>query len=140
MVSAHFEQRIANSRHELCRLMEAVDAFGKQHLTGEAAIAAELAVEELIYNTILYGCVDAKPHHIHLTIDVTDGQLIMRIEDDAVPFNPLLAPDPPGLCGKPTEKEGGLGIFLVKELMDQIEYVEKSGGNLLILRKTVANN
>lgn len=136
-----FSHRIVNNRDELIDLMNAVEAYGRDHrFSPELTYAAELAVEELILNTISYGCGDGKPHHIELRMAVEDDCLHMEIEDDAAPFNPLQAPEPTGLHGPAPEHEGGLGIFLVRECMDEIEYQEKKGGNLLILKKTNASN
>jgi serine/threonine-protein kinase RsbW len=141
MACAELVHRIRNHRDDLCQLMETVAQFAADHLLEErAAYAAQLAIEELIYNTILYGCEDGGAHTIELRLRLSDGEMVMEIEDDARPFNPLLSPDPAALHGTPPEKEGGLGIFLVKQVMDDVAYQEKKGGNLLILRKRLASN
>lgn len=143
LLMANFDlvRRIHNDRDELVQLMTTVEEFGARHqLTAEVTYAAELAVEELVMNTISYGCEDGGPHAIELRMGVYEGALHMEIEDDATPFNPLSAPDPQALQGAPPEKEGGLGIFLVRECMDEVTYHEKNGGNLLILKKSIASN
>ena len=83
---------------------------------------------------------DGAPHWIELRMGVHDGALHMEVEDDASPFNPLQVAEPESKHGKAHEREGGLGIYLVRECMDEIAYREKKGGNLLLLKKTIASN
>lgn len=124
----------------LTGLIDTVEAFcHEQQLPDAAAYAAKIATEEIVYNTILYGCPDGREATITLSITVTDDHLKMVIEDDALPFNPLRdAPDPTRNPGLPPQEAGGLGVFLVRELMDAADYEAKNGGNRLLLRKNLA--
>jgi serine/threonine-protein kinase RsbW len=57
------------------------------------------------------------------------------VEDDGQPFNPLEAPEVD--TTKPLEERtiGGLGIHIVRKLMDGLEYQRHEGKNLLVLKK-----
>jgi anti-sigma regulatory factor (Ser/Thr protein kinase) len=61
----------------------------------------------------------------------------VTVEDDGVPFNPLEATEPD--LDRPLEERsiGGLGIHLVKNLMDDVEYRREAGRNYLVMRKRV---
>ncbi len=125
---------------ELTGLIDAVEAHCNQvGLPDEAAYAAKLAAEEIVNNTIQYGCADGRNATIdfHLAHDGDSMEII--IEDDAIPFDPLTeAPDPHNNPGLPPTHAGGLGVFLVLELMDDAKYEAKNGGNRLLLRKSLA--
>lgn len=64
------------------------------------------------------------------------GRLVtLVIEDDGVPYNPLERPDPDVEELLERRSQGGLGIYLVKKRMDQVEYEYKDHMNRLTLRK-----
>jgi len=66
--------------------------------------------------------------------------LVIKVEDDGRPFNPLLSP-PPDLH-RPLEQRrvGGLGLHLVRELTNCIEYDRVDGKNRLVIRKKIEGN
>ena len=62
----------------------------------------------------------------------------MQVEDDGKPFNPLEEASPKVSQDLDTINIGGLGIHLVKKMMDDIDYQRVKGKNKLILKKCVA--
>jgi anti-sigma regulatory factor (Ser/Thr protein kinase) len=67
--------------------------------------------------------------------DLTDGELVIEVEDDGRPFNPLQIPPPD--MDRPLEQRsvGGLGLHLVRELTSSIEYTRREEKNHLVMRK-----
>ena len=66
---------------------------------------------------------------------VRAGEVLLCVEDSGPPFNPLQAP-PPDLTLPMTERQpGGLGIHLVKQMMDRLDYGRAGAKNRLTLRK-----
>jgi serine/threonine-protein kinase RsbW len=63
--------------------------------------------------------------------------LILNIEDNGLPFNPLMKKDSELPADINNAKIGGLGIHIVKKLMDDIRYERKGGKNKLTLRKVI---
>jgi serine/threonine-protein kinase RsbW len=59
----------------------------------------------------------------------------VQIKDDGKPFNPLIAPDPDIKVPIEERKIGGLGIYLVRRLMDELDYTQDSGENVLVMKK-----
>ena len=59
----------------------------------------------------------------------------LRLIDGGVPFNPLEKPDPNTLLSGDERGIGGLGIFMVKTMVDEVEYDYRDGCNVLTLRK-----
>lgn len=88
----------------------------------------ELAVEEVVVNIIEHSY-KKQTGYISIEIEfVPQGQVEITISDQAPPFNPLLAP---------VEKKeiGGVGLPLVKQLVDQVRYCRDKGKNKLTLIK-----
>jgi len=64
--------------------------------------------------------------------------LSIQVADDGVAFNPLLAPEPDLDLAIDQRPVGGLGIHLMRTMMDDLEYKRVNGQNLLTLRQRVA--
>ena len=68
----------------------------------------------------------------------TGGKLIIRIEDTGVPFDPDAVEDPDTIDDIENRPVGGLGIHLIKRLMDEILYERCGNKNVLTLKKNIA--
>lgn len=91
-----------------------------------------LAVEELFINIAQHAYA---PKAGDVTIRMQAGQEIcIEFEDAGKAFNPLLAPEPDISASAEEREIGGLGIFMVKEIMDSIEYRRDGHKNILIIR------
>ncbi len=123
---------------ELGKLAQIVAEFGQRHhLSSHALFHTNLALEEILTNVISYAYDDSKEHQVIVCLRVEQGELTVEVEDDGRPFNPLEAPEPD--IQKPLEERplGGLGIHLVRNLMDRLEYRRQDGRNRLIMMKKV---
>ena len=130
--------RIANDLAELARVGASVDEFCS-NLAIPAAYAFKLniALEELLTTTISYGYDDDRGHQIAIDIAREGDTLVTQISDDARPYDPLKAP-PPDLDSAIEDRPiGGLGVHLVKTLMDDVRYVYRDGRNHVTLRKKI---
>jgi len=130
--------RIANDLAELTRVAEAVDEFCAAHaLPADCAFKLNVALEELLTNTVSYGYDDAARHEIALDIALEGDAIVVELSDDARPFDPLDAP-PPDLDSPIEERRvGGLGVHLVKTMMDDVAYAYRDGRNHVRLRKRI---
>jgi len=99
-----------------------------------------LALDELFTNIISYGFADTSEHMIRVRISAENDLLTVVLEDDGIPFNPVerLSPELP--CTLEECKVGGLGIHLVKNLMDEVVYSRCGNKNVLTLKKTIEKN
>jgi serine/threonine-protein kinase RsbW len=97
--------------------------------------AANLAIEEMVSNTIKYGYSDGLEHkiEIHLTLGASD--LEIEICDDGGPFDPFAHPTPRLLAPGERDKAGGLGIHFVRNVLDGFIYLRREGQNILRLTK-----
>ena len=123
---------LKNEIGELIKLTSAINSFGKSNdITKEVLSRLELAIEEIFTNIISYGYKDDGIHSIKIDIECVGNKVNARIEDDAIPFNPLEVPDVD--VEKPLKERaiGGLGLHLVKQMVDDISYNRVDGKNIL---------
>ena len=96
-----------------------------------------VCLDELFTNTVSYGYTDDKKHFIRFEIQTDEKAQTIRIEDEGVPFNPLLKKDPEPPNDLLDARIGGLGIHIVKKLMDDISYERVGGKNVLTIKKNI---
>jgi serine/threonine-protein kinase RsbW len=119
----------------LCRYCE---NFGHSiGLSRKFIFETNLALDELFTNIVSYSFTDHKEHSIIISITKQKDMVTMRIEDDGLPFNPINATPPDFRCDLDDIKIGGLGIHIIKRLMDEISYERSNGKNILMLKKTI---
>jgi anti-sigma regulatory factor (Ser/Thr protein kinase) len=94
-------------------------------------------LEEIITNVISYGYKDGLGHEISVRLSWKDPNIKVEVEDDGRPFNPLEAPPPDMVKPLAERNVGGLGIHLVREMMDELEYRRESDKNILVLRTKI---
>jgi len=104
-------------------------------VSDEVAYDLRLGLDEALANIIKHGYGDGAPGAI--TVRARIGPEIVRLEisDRADPFNPLTAPEP-NLSNDIKERAaGGLGIYLLKRVMDRIDYARADGENRLVMER-----
>ena len=121
---------------EISQLAEAVSTALPER--SDLAFAANLCLEELVTNTIQYGLHSAPDRVIHVRMSISDEWLEIILKDDAPPFDPFAEAPPPDLDGDLDARPiGGLGVHLVKTLMDDARAYFDGSGNLIVLLKTL---
>ena len=131
------EIKLRNKLSELARFNQTLTEFGRRHsLAPKIMHDLNLALEEILTNIISYGYTDNREEHeIKVGLSVQPGEVRVDVEDDGQPFNLLEAPEPD--TTKPLEERtvGGLGILLVRQLMDGLDYKRQGDRNLLSIKK-----
>lgn len=129
---------IANDLAEIARLGGFVDDFCARNGIDEAsAHAFNLALDELLANIISYGYDDAGPHAIEVGLVADGDRMTAVIRDDARPFDPTAAGEPDIDADLDDRPVGGLGIHIVRTMMDAIVYERIGGHNQLTLTRRV---
>jgi anti-sigma regulatory factor (Ser/Thr protein kinase) len=129
---------VAGRLEEIPRIRAWIDEFAATHgvLASDAAMIS-LALDEIITNICSYGLADGGEHAVLLSLTLKGGVLTASIEDDGRPFNPLKI-EPPDPSAPLDEREpGGLGLFLVRSVVDDVKYRRRRGANHLTLIKKV---
>lgn len=130
-------RRAPPSTAALARVAGALDAFcAAEHLPAGVAWRLRVAVDEVVANILSHGGSLAGPPEIEVALHRhgTDVQVI--VSDDGPAFDPLARPDPDVTLPLDARQPGGLGIALVKSLMDEVTY-ERTARNVLTLRKRI---
>ena len=125
-----------NRLTELNRLATAVDKLGEDwEIPPKVLMEVNLALEELFTNILFYAYDDRKEHMIDLLFENPEpGCIRISISDDGKAFNLLEKSADDNLSKPLAERQvGGLGIHLVKQLVNNIEYQRKDGKNVVLL-------
>jgi len=124
---------------ELDRLHSLVESFGNAHdLQKRIIFETNLVLEEIFTNIVSYGHGDKSPHQVQCSLQCNRESIIIRIEDDGVPFNLLEAKTAVLETDLDNRPVGGLGIHLVRELMDEVTYQRVGAKNVVTLRKKIS--
>jgi anti-sigma regulatory factor (Ser/Thr protein kinase) len=138
MTEIAYTFELRNDLSELDRLCQKCESVGESMgMSKKLIFEMNLALDELFTNIISYGFEDDEEHRIKIEIKVQQNELLIRIEDDGIPFDPILAEAPNLECRIEDCKIGGLGIHLIKKLMDEIHYERMNDINILILKKRI---
>jgi len=123
---------------ELETLNQQLHAFGKTtELSENSILEINVCLDELFTNIVSYGYEDNLEHPIFFTLTLIDDMLTIKVEDEGIPFNPLGVKNPEKINDLNNIQIGGLGIYIVKELMDDICYKRYRGKNNLTLEKFI---
>jgi anti-sigma regulatory factor (Ser/Thr protein kinase) len=128
---------LKNDLTEIATLSETLERFCNRNGIGsDVSSVVGLALEEVVTNIISYGYTDGGDHRIWIDLAVVGTDLTARVQDDAAPFDPVQKEEPD--LDVPLEERSvdGLGIHLVKTLMDAVTYSRESGRNVLLIRKS----
>jgi sigma-B regulation protein RsbU (phosphoserine phosphatase) len=113
---------------------EQFDKFSEeQNISMAVNQKVDLAIDDLVNNIISYGYSDEKVHTIDITFKRMESELIIIIEDDAAPFNPFDTEKNDTHLAIDDREIGGLGIHLVKNLMNSCQYQRKANKNVVAL-------
>jgi len=131
-MSDSLSQTIENILTALPSLMTTVNRFLDQHtVPREAIFRINLAIEEIVTNIIKYGYDDKHPHAITVDLALFPETIRLQLKDYGHPFDPLQAPEPDIHVPLEQRKVGGLGLFLVREIVGRIVYRRENDANIL---------
>ena len=121
----------------------AVTAFVEEQLEQyncpmKAQMQIDIAIDELFSNIAQYAY-NPKTGKATVRVEVTENPMavIITFIDNGVPYNPLAKADPDVTLSADERQIGGLGIFMVKKSMDDINYEYKNGQNILKIKKNI---
>ena len=130
-VSGRYSLVMRNDIEQIPTLAEWIDTLG---LPQELNMPINLALEETVTNVMLYAY-PGKSGQVLVEADTSPGQVIFTISDSGIAFDPTQQKEPDITQGVEERPIGGLGIFLVRQIMDEIRYERKEDKNVLTLVK-----
>jgi serine/threonine-protein kinase RsbW len=130
--------RLPADLREIERLNRLVRQFGDLHeIPSRTLYAINLALDEVMTNIVRHGFDDATGQELLAEIVVSNDQLTTAVTDQGRAFNPLEMPAPDLTAPLEERALGGLGIHLIRSLMDAVEYRREGPKNVLTLRKRI---
>ena len=120
-----------NDIQQIPTLAEWVESL---HIPEALNMTMNLALEETVTNVMLYAYPNEKGK-VLIEAEKTDEQITFVITDSGVPFDPTAKPDADTSLSAEERPIGGLGIHLVRQIMDKISYRREEGKNILTLIK-----
>ena len=119
--------------------LEVVQNFVSEELEAQGCsmkvmMQIEIAVEEIYVNIVHYAY-NPQVGKANIRCEVTDNpmQVIIQFLDSGIPFDPLAKEDADITLSAEERNIGGLGIFMVRKMMDSVDYMYKDGHNVLTL-------
>jgi len=100
----------------------------------DVTLSLKLACEEIVINVTSYAYPEGADGFLDVDIQKND-RIVIRFEDGGVPFNPLEQETPDTSLSWDERPIGGLGIFLVRSMMDDVRYVYEDYKNVLTIEK-----
>ena len=100
----------------------------------DVAMKLKLACEEIVVNVTSYAYPEGSDGFLDVYIR-KDDRIVIRFEDGGVPFNPLEHENPDTTLSWDERPIGGLGIFLVRSMMDDVRYTYENQKNVLTIEK-----
>lgn len=129
---------IKNHVGELERVNKFIEEIGEElGLDMELLLNLNLVMEEMVSNVIFYAYPEGKTAEIELVAESNGKELTFMLSDQGKEFDPTAKEDAdPDV--NPMEREiGGMGIFIVKNIMNQVTYQRLDGKNLLTMKKDI---
>ena len=131
---------LTNRLEEKPKVLAALENFGQANQLPALAIrAADLALEEHLTNVIDYGYNDSQPHQIVVRFCLEQNELVIEVEDDGKPFDPLAQGEVDTSVPLEQKPIGGLGIHLMRSFMDGLRYRREGNKNILQMRKRLGD-
>lgn len=135
-----FVLSLRNELSEIERLTRAVEEFGRGHgMPEETVHDARLALEEIVVNVIQYAWEDGRGHEITVLISLDEEGLLMRVEDDGKPFDPLSVLSPVSTGAPERRRAGGFGVRLARSVVNSMEYRRDGNRNVLVMRRKITS-
>ena len=127
---------LLNDIQEISRLASFIEVIGEElSLPATVAFNLNLALEEAVSNIILYAYPDQTGKEIKVHATTPANCLVFTLTDTGEAFDPLDVKDTDITLPLEDRPVGGLGIFLIKNIMDEVEYQRIEGKNIFTLKK-----
>ena len=127
---------IRNEIADLAILREALRQFGIEHAVARRTLMQlQVTLDEIVSNIIKYAWPEGGTHEVAVRMSTREDDIEIEVIDDGQPFDPRTVPAPEQSRPGRRRKPGGVGIHMVKQLVDDIEYFRSGSCNHIVLTK-----
>ncbi len=107
-------------------------------LPGAVRRSVSVALDELLANELSHGMTGREAGSVTVEVELDQECVTVTITDDGTPFDPFQQAAPDTTLPVDERQIGGLGLHLVRELMDDVSYQRRDGQNVVVLVKHLA--
>ena len=130
-----------NDVQEVPVMTDFVEKTAEQaNLDPSVTMSLTLAIEEAVANIMKYAYPEGEVGPIEINATINDGSLSFTIKDSGTPFDPTQVKKADITLSAEEREIGGLGIHLIRNIMDTVEYHHTTNQNILTLTKNIDNN
>jgi serine/threonine-protein kinase RsbW len=127
-----FRLTIGAGHGEVARANAAFAEFAEAHgLPAAVRRSMQVALDELLHNAIAHG----GGGEVTVEVELLTDRVSVTLTDDGRPFDPFAMAAPDTLLSTQARRIGGLGIHLVREMMDEVSYQRRGDRNVVVLAK-----
>ena len=127
---------LANDIAEISKLNGFIDEIGEAFsLSPDVIFNLNLVLEEAVVNVINYAYPKEEHESIYLSAKLHEGSIVLVLTDTGKEFDPTMAPEADITLSAEERPIGGLGIFLIRQMMNEVKYERIDGKNVLTLEK-----
>lgn len=132
------ELTFKNEEQELMRVAEFMESVCDElQLDMHVAMKLQVAMEEMVTNVIFYAYPEGTSADISLTAESDDKELTFILSDTGKPFDPTAKEDADTEINPMDREQGGMGILIVKNIMNEVTYQRLGDVNQLTMKKTL---
>lgn len=125
-----------NDISEIKRLGEFIEEVGEEFsLAPDITFNLNLVLEEAVVNVINYAYPKEEHETIYLSATLLEGSVVFILTDTGKEFDPTAVPEADVTLSADEREIGGLGIFLIRQIMNEVRYERIEGKNVLTLEK-----
>ena len=130
------ELTVPNQLTENARVKEHFDTFAEHYgIPDQIRLKMHVVIDELLMNIISYAYLDDESHDICIKVELSADRLKVSMVDDGIPFNPLGIETPNTELSLEEREIGGLGIHLIRKMMDRVSYRRRIDKNVISVLK-----
>jgi serine/threonine-protein kinase RsbW len=131
-----FRVTIGADRSEIAKVNAAFAAFADAHaLSATVRRSLQVALDELVSNTIMHGFAGRDGGEVTVEAVLRADRVCVTVTDDGKPFDPLAMAAPDTTLSTQQRRIGGLGIHLVRHIMDEVDYHRQADHNVVVMTK-----
>ena len=131
-----FRMTISAEPGEVARVAAAFAEFADTHaLPATVRRGVNVALDELLHNTIAYGFAGRERGAVTVEVELHPDRVGVTLTDDGRPFDPSEMDAPDTTLSTQERRIGGLGIHLVRQMMDEVSYERRADRNVVVLAK-----
>lgn len=127
---------LANEISEVSRLNDFIEEIGREFaIAPDVLFNLNLVLEEAVVNVINYAYPKEEHEFIYLSASMHEGSIVLVLTDTGKAFDPTAVPEADITLSADERQIGGLGIFLIRQIMNEVKYERIDGKNILTLEK-----